>query len=57
MPKNEIDQTRRQFITQSAGIIGAAGLALSGSAMSEQSDAEKSSKKDRYGIKGHRHQK
>jgi len=52
MPDFAFDTKRRKFITQSAGIVGAAGLALAGSALSDQSAAKKAAKKDRYGIKG-----
>ncbi len=59
MSQNEFNQKRRQFITQSAGIVGAAGLVLSGSTLADtkavQEEAKQTTearKKDRYGIKG-----
>jgi len=61
MAEHEFNHKRRQFITQSAGIVGAAGFALSTATLAE-TKAEKAAenatenrvakKKDRYGIKG-----
>ena len=55
MSQHVFDQNRRQFMTQSAGIVGAASLALSSATLAEtQTDKPESkvAKKDRYGIKG-----